>query len=137
MVEFKDIRNGFMGILAGAAGGVCIAQAGYPHERINNELGVLACGMVFLAYVIHLIGTLEVFPAFHSAGTNFAMFCHGFQMCYYHYNKLTPALEMPPFVIGILFMVYLIVCAIEKHLPHLLDVSKESDIDMSDSSEFV
>ena len=134
MVEFKDIRNCFMGILAGAAGGVCIGQAGYPHERINNELGVLACGLVFLAYVTHLIGILEWFPSFDSTGVNLAMFCHGFQACYYHYNALTPALALPPFILGVLFIVYIVICGIEKRLPRLI---AEPDIDMSDESEFV
>ena len=135
MVTCKDIRNCCVATLTLASCGVLVGQAGYLHNTESNEIGVLVSGLVFLSYIIHLIGVLEVFKIFDTVGVNLAMFCHGFQLCYYYYNSFVPEVSIPPLVLGSLFIVYLILCG--DQLAHFIDVSKPAEVGEPDESEFV
>ena len=101
----EDIHYRFLYLLTFAAGVATVAQAA-EHSASGNETGALACGMVFMAYVIHLIGVLEQNNHMAAAGQNIAMFFHGFQLAYYYYEVMPASLIMPPLSIATLFILY-------------------------------
>ena len=113
----EDIHHRFLYLFTAAAGIATVAQAAEPRVS-SNETGALACGLVFMAYVVHLIGVLEYNTEMAAAGLNIAMFAHGFQLAYYYYESLSASLMVPPLCIGTLFILYVACtcCGLPKRL---------------------
>tara|TARA_Y100000310_G_scaffold234727_1_gene237743 strand:+ start:135 stop:566 length:432 start_codon:yes stop_codon:yes gene_type:complete len=138
----EDIHHRALYLLTAAAGIATVAQAAEPRLH-GNETGSLACGLVFMAYVVHLIGVLEYNTELTAAGTNIAMFAHGWQLAYYYYEPLPASLMLPPLCIGALFILYVscTCCGLPKRLTHTqattteglaVGSEDESKVDMDD-----
>lgn len=100
----QDIHSRFACALVLFSLIVVVVQASYPNSHKSNEIGVLACGMVLLSYIVFLIGILEHSSTMIWVATNLAMFIHGFQMCYYYFTVVPALLMLPPLVLGGLFL---------------------------------
>lgn len=100
-----DVHHRGLCLLTTASACILVAQSGQP-RFLNNDMGIFACSVVFLAYIVHLIGCLEANLTFAAVGMNMAMFAHGFQLCYYYYQPLPASAMLPPIVLGALFLPY-------------------------------
>ena len=103
--RITDVHHRCLCLLTAASACILVAQSAQP-RFLNNDMGIFACGVVFLAYIVHLIGCLEANPTLAAVGMNMAMFAHGFQLSYYYYQPLPASAMLPPIVLGALFLPY-------------------------------
>ncbi len=137
--QHSDIHSRFACFMALCSAIVTISQASYARSAKANEMGVLACGLVLLLYIVNLIGVLEESSTMVWVATNMAMFIHGFQLCYYYFKVLPAPLMIPPLVLGGLFVGFAIAmnCSLIRKVSHkstaTIDLGNE---DESNENEF-